>query len=312
VAHETERPSCCGHIHPDKDDFMKAGLHGEIIMSRLLCIVLMALALSISTGAADADEWSECNQRDKSDEQARIAACSHVVEQNTESKERLAEAYASRGAAFDNLNEFDKAIADAEQSMLLNPSYARAYIVRGGVYFQKESYARAAADFSEAIRLTPSAEAYLGRGYVLGWLGKHEQGLADLDEALRLDAENPMAHYVRGWLRSLSNDYDGSLADASNAARLDDEKTIVSVLVHFLQGSVYQHKGDIGRAVAAYRAVFGSSEKDKISFSFYIKDDSFGFTLEQHKKNLQIATLMARAGMTNQIETSCREKRLAI
>ena len=58
---------------------------------------------------------------------------------------------------------------------------------------------RALADFNQAIRLDPKlTEAYLNRGVLRRDRMEWDQALADLDAAIRLDAREPNAHYHRG------------------------------------------------------------------------------------------------------------------
>jgi tetratricopeptide (TPR) repeat protein len=52
--------------------------------------------------------------------------------------------------------EWDKAIADYNQAIRLNPNYAEAYSNRGASYAMKEDYARARADWEKVLQLNPN------------------------------------------------------------------------------------------------------------------------------------------------------------
>ena len=61
--------------------------------------------------------------------------------------------------------EYDKAIADYDQAIRLDPKYAAAYHNRGLAWYAKKEYDKAIADYDEAIRLDPKyAVAYDNRG----------------------------------------------------------------------------------------------------------------------------------------------------
>jgi tetratricopeptide (TPR) repeat protein len=62
----------------------------------------------------------------------------------------------SRGVAYKDKGEHDKAVADYTQALRLDPNYAAAYINRGIAYSYKEDYARARADWEKALQLDPN------------------------------------------------------------------------------------------------------------------------------------------------------------
>ena len=49
-----------------------------------------------------------------------------------------AEAYYSRGCAYDGIGEYDKAIADYKKTIELDPNHASAYYNRGLAYHEKD------------------------------------------------------------------------------------------------------------------------------------------------------------------------------
>jgi Flp pilus assembly protein TadD len=68
---------------------------------------------------------------------------------------------------------------------------AIAYSNRGGAYIAKGQMNRAIADFNKTIRLNPkSALAYNNRGIAYGIKGQRDRAIADLRRALKLDPSN--------------------------------------------------------------------------------------------------------------------------
>ena len=63
--------------------------------------------------------------------------------------------------------EYDKAIADYDEAIRLDPKYAVAYHNRGNAWYLKHEYDKAIADYGEAIRLEPKyASAYNMRAWL--------------------------------------------------------------------------------------------------------------------------------------------------
>ena len=83
-----------------------------------------------------------------------LPACSS----NTASKLEpalAAETFLNSGNAFYNKADFDRALMDYDQAILLNPQLAEAFNNRGYVYFIKGDMKAAVADFEAALKLDP-------------------------------------------------------------------------------------------------------------------------------------------------------------
>lgn len=84
--------------------------------------------------------------------------------------------------AWSNNKEFDKAIADYNDAIRLDPKDSDAYYFRGLIWTMKGEYDKSIANFDETIRLNPKdADAYFYRGHV--WETKGNKGKAEADFA---------------------------------------------------------------------------------------------------------------------------------
>ena len=92
----------------------------------------------------------------------------------------------------------DKAIADYNEAIRLDPKDAVAYNNCGNAWRAKKEHDKAIADYNEAIRLDPSiAMTYNNRG--LAWNNKkeHDKAIADYNEAIRIDPKLAWAYIGR-------------------------------------------------------------------------------------------------------------------
>ena len=69
---------------------------------------------------------------------------------------------ANRALCYQKLNKFKEALHDSNQSIKLNPYYARGYVKRGNVYMELKMYDDAKADFQKAKELDPSVSGVEG------------------------------------------------------------------------------------------------------------------------------------------------------
>src|SRR5262249_40805872 len=116
---------------------------------------------------------------------------------HVESSISLRHAYAAvRG------NDFDRALADCDQILAIEPDRAEAYCLRGTMWAARSQPARALPELDEAIRLDPKmAAAYVNRGLIWVNQGDLDRGIADLDRAIQLAPSDAMAFNNRGWGR---------------------------------------------------------------------------------------------------------------
>jgi tetratricopeptide (TPR) repeat protein len=81
----------------------------------------------------------------------------------------------------------EKALADLNEALRLNPGDAQAFWGRGAVAFDRNEYDKAIADFSAVIRLSPSdPNGYQGRARAYAAVGDQQKAAADEQRAKEL------------------------------------------------------------------------------------------------------------------------------
>jgi tetratricopeptide (TPR) repeat protein len=124
-----------------------------------------------------------------------------------------------------------------------------AYVRRGIEYGDKNQFDRAIAEFNEAIQLDPkNARALYNRGTAYRLMNDYDRAIADYNEAIRLDPKYAYAFAERATVYAENEDYDRAIADYNEAIRLDPKYA----LAFNNRGTVYRDKGDIGRAIADF------------------------------------------------------------
>ncbi len=222
--------------------------------------------------AASQFDYAECI---KSRGDSAIAGCTRVIEDRSESVPGRASAYNNRGNAYRAKDDMNRAIADYDEAIGLDPKYAAAFRNRGNAYRAKGDHDRAIAEYSEAIRLDPNdALAFNNRGVAYRAKGDHGRAIADYSEAIRLDPKHASAFNNRGIAYRAKGDHDRAIADYNEAIRLDPK----DALAFNNRGIAYRAKGDHDRAIADYSEAIRLDPNDALAFNnrgnaYRAKDD---------------------------------------
>jgi tetratricopeptide (TPR) repeat protein len=98
-----------------------------------------------------------------------------------------ARAYSNRGLGYHRKGDYDRAVADFDQAISLDPKAGEAYHRRGDTRFNKGEYDRAIADYDQAIALDPNEDVIAYRGLVYLAKGDYDRAIADFDQATALN-----------------------------------------------------------------------------------------------------------------------------
>ena len=114
-----------------------------------------------------------CNGSDRTSLAARIDGCTALIDSGQGTTTALAIAYNNRGNAHTAKGDLDRAILDFDQSIKLDPAFAKPFNNRGAAYLRKGEYDLALKALDQAIRLNPNyGRAFVNRAGV--YLKKNE------------------------------------------------------------------------------------------------------------------------------------------
>ena len=106
-------------------------------------------------------------------------------------------AFVKQGFRLAGREHFDEALANFDQAAALEPGFAEAWIGRGIVLFYLGRLQEAVASYDRVLALGPDAEAFGSRGLALYTLDRFDEAVASYDQALALKPD-AQAFNIRG------------------------------------------------------------------------------------------------------------------
>ena len=151
---------------------------------------------------------------------------------NNDSEPITAQDYLARAEQFQNDKDYERALADCEAALQLEPENAQAYYQRGWLRddigprngTSDDDYELALADYAEALRLDPTCEnAYIARAAIFNLiLSDNVQAMAEYSALIALKPDNAYAYEHRGFLyHHFAGQYDAALSDYNRSIELE-------------------------------------------------------------------------------------------
>ena len=130
---------------------------------------------------------------------------------------KLAGAYNNRGIVKEDKKDYTGAIADYNRAIELGFKVAGVYCNRGNCKAELKDFKGAIADHDEAIKIKLAEKL----------LAKNEKSkIAGYEKATEIDPEFASIYFNRGFVKEESKDYRGGVADYDEAIRLDTSNEI--------------------------------------------------------------------------------------
>ncbi len=258
-------------------------------------IVLALVAGTAPAQARGSSDWRDCDGRDVD---ARISACSRIIDQGGRQNSQMrAGAFNNRGIAYFSNGEFERAIRDFDDAISAKPTpcsittagwpittrattrprsaptrkrsasirnMPAAYNDRANVYFRMKDYDKAISGYDDAIRLQPRDPVlYANRGNTYRVKGDYDRGLRDFDESIRLNPRESGSIYGRSQVYADKGDANRALADLDEAIRLGSDNADY----YNSRGFLLKQRGDYDRAIRDLDEAIRLRPKFALAFS---------------------------------------------
>ena len=134
----------------------------------------------------------QCNSHDANE---RLIGCTVVINaKGFGSKFELATAYDGRCWAFNDLQQFERGLADCKTAITLAPQYYYGHLNLGSSLVGLGKISEAITEYTKAIELKPNlTHAYWGRGTAFATLGNKDLARKDFEYVLSIQPTNEEA-----------------------------------------------------------------------------------------------------------------------
>lgn len=262
-----------------------------MIFSPIRIIVSFAILLFLHLGPVQAADPTKC-QKDAKGEDA-VSDCTAYIDSGKFKGWDLAAGYLYRAAALQELGKLDEAMTDLQKAMALRNPYPEAMTTQAKLKAklkQRESAAAAiAADPKDCIpdaeaevavsacttaiekgnlKGTDLAEAYLRRASGYDYLGKYDEALADLNQAVTTDPGFARGFMWRGYFGMKMHKEDAAFADFNKAVSLKPDS---AEPLFFRARHYYEARGDWKSVIADMEKVV-KLEPDNQDFANYLEN----------------------------------------
>ncbi|HTB01482.1 MAG TPA: tetratricopeptide repeat protein [Bradyrhizobium sp.] len=211
-----------------------------------LFLLVGAGTLSSANARGDRDQ-AVCSRGDGED---RIAACGRILDRGgRESEEKRAAAYVNRAFVYNTRGDYDLAVHDLDDAIVLNPRNSVAFNNRGFAFERKGDPDRAIRDYDEAVRINPkNTVALVNRSNAYRTKADYDRAIRDLDDVLQIEPRNAFAINGRGLAYKGKGDLDRAIRDFDEALRLSPKDSGI----HSNRGDAFREKNDYDRAIQDY------------------------------------------------------------
>jgi tetratricopeptide (TPR) repeat protein len=143
-----------------------------------------------------------------------------------------------------------QAMAATLRALELDPELAEAHASLGFLRrFFEWDWEGSESAFRRALALSPGyATAHRWYGHLLSGLGRHDQAISELDQALELDPLSPILHTAAGDARFYARRYEEAMACYQRALAMDPQL----LAGHSDIARAYEYLGRVDEAIAEY------------------------------------------------------------
>ncbi len=157
-----------------------------------------------------------------------------------------AKIYSNRGNIFGLQRKFKEALDDYSKSIQLDVNNHEGYFNRAVTYSMMKEYEKALVDYNKTLELMPNMEfkVYLNRGYALINMGRYDDAIADYTKLLSVEPNNADSHYYLAFCYFNKKNYEQSIFENTQAIALKDNYAAA----YFNRGVSYNSSGKFKNA----------------------------------------------------------------
>jgi len=232
-----------------------------LIRKSALCTCLLLGAAMASTGCSRRENLNKCRSADPN---AKITGCTALLKADEVTTRNRAVIYGSRAVGYYSKGDYDRAIQDTDQAILLNPNEPSFYYTSGLAHKKKGDFDRAIQDFNEAIHLNPNFErAFYDRGTAYMDKEEYDRAIQDFNEAIRLNPNNANNYNNRGVAYLRKGDFDAAIKDDNQAIHLNSNDTTA----HLNRGGAYFAQAKLTAALADFEYTISAAPSSSAAVS---------------------------------------------
>jgi tetratricopeptide (TPR) repeat protein len=226
---------------------------GQRVIRRASAFALLCAGL---TAPALADDRADCRATGAPD--TTIAACTRLIGLGGVQAHQLADLHVARGNAYRAQSDLDRAIADFDEAVRLDPARPFFLALRGNAWFAKRDYQHAIADYERALQLNPKLiPAYVGRASAHFAKADFDAAITDYESAIGLNPKAAGLYVQRGNAWRRKGDSAHAIADYSEALRIAP----ALLGAHVARGIALEAAGDRNGARADYQAAVAAEAR---------------------------------------------------
>ena len=131
-------------------------------------------------------------------------------------------AYKNRGEIYENLGQLDRALEAYDEAVRIDPKFSGTYFNRGDIFRKKGDFDRAISEYTVDPTRTKYADAFNRRGIAHLRKGEYERAITDQTEAIRFNPKHAKAFNDRCWAATIVGwALQQALADCNESLRLN-------------------------------------------------------------------------------------------
>ena len=146
----------------------------------------------------------------------------------------FAGAYNARGMANRKMKDFHAALQDYNTALSLHNNFAATYNNRGVIYMEIRQIEAALTDFDKALTIEPNSYGYCNRAVAYNYMRDFNKSISESTVAVEINPQLPEAYVVRGIAKvqmgaPAAADLDFEVAESLGYKRLDIEDRLIAL-----------------------------------------------------------------------------------